>query len=174
MIPSRPNRKTRKHVVNLELGPDGRWQTVDIGREGTNLPPRSPAELATLQRLLNVKVPPEYVDVKPGFFEKLRTYEHPPVPGSIGKWWGKGTQRDPYHWVGVSEKLAAYVALGLIAVWGLEAIEMDVSNWWSSSVLNVEQDVRFLAGTFSEPWVSRQVRPGVPPSASPPPSGLGL
>jgi len=79
--------------------------------------------------------------MRPSLRSEIRNIFLPPVPGSIGRWRGKGTPKDPRHWVGVSERLAAYVAIGLLAVWGVEVIETDISNWWSTSALNLESDL---------------------------------
>lgn|SRR5208283_3235966 len=146
--------KRRKQVITLERGSDGSWRAPGVMGGAYVTDPelaktspflaRSPAELETLQQKLNTKYPPEGVNIRPSWAARLHMYEHPPVPGSIGKWRGKGTQTDPYHWVGVSEKLAAYAALGLVLVWGAEVIETDISNWWSSSALNVGNDLTNL------------------------------
>ncbi len=151
-------RKRRKHVINLERAPDGSWHEAgvihapfvtdpDLAKTSPFLP-RSPAEIHTLQKLLGLKTPPEGVDVRPGLLSRLAVYEHPPVPGSIGRWRGSGTKRDPYRWVGVSEKLAAYGFAALVAVWGAEAIGIDVSNWWTGSALSVENDLKSLGQDF--------------------------
>ena len=155
-------RRKRSHSVTLERQSDGSWSTRgpgDLGDVFVTDPglaktspflERSPAELATLRKALNTKVPPEGVDIRPSLLERYRAYErskqyeHPPVPGSIGRWRGKGTKKEPYHWVGVSEKTAGYVLLAALLVWGAEVIETDISNWWSTSVLNVGNDLKDL------------------------------
>lgn len=140
-------KKPRRHTINLERGSDGSWHeagafVTDKGLEKTSpFLPRSPAELRTLQQLLNLRNPPEGVDVRPSLGSRLAVYEHPPVPGSIGKWMGKGTKTDPYHWVGVGEKVAGVTIGLLLAAWLLECIEVDISNWWSTSAFNVESDL---------------------------------
>ncbi len=152
-----PRKKPRKHTITLEKRSDGSWGTRDPGDLGDTyvtdpglvksspFRTRSPAEIDTLSRMLNLKVPPEGVDIRPSLASRIRTYEHPPVPGSVGKWQGKGTRNDPYHWVGISEKVAASAIAVLLVIWGLEVIETDVSNWWSNSSLNVGNDLTTLS-----------------------------
>jgi len=141
-------RKKRAHSITLERQADGTWRQPGV-LEGAYVtdpdlaktspyPRRSPAETLQLQKILGLRNPPEGVDVKPSLLSRYQVYEHPPVPGSIGRWQGDGTKRHPYHWVGISEKLAAYAVLGLVIVWGAEQIDVDVSNWWTSSAVNVE------------------------------------
>lgn len=147
-------RERRSKSIRLDFtqGPDGEWrQLASEPRIDTDpflqqeryspFQERSPKELALLRKQLNLRNPPFGVDIQPGLFQG---YTLPPVPGSIGRWRGKGTRNDPHRWVGVSEKLAAYAALGLIAVWGLECIEIDVSNWWENSALNLSHDLSYF------------------------------
>ena len=149
-----PRRKPREHRITLTRGSDGNYRaTGDLGDAYVTDPglsrtspflPRSPAETRTLQKLLNLKAPPEGVDIRPTLASRLSVYEHPPVPGSWGHWRGKGTKRDPYRWVGISEKVALGILGAALVVWGLECIEVDISNWWSNSELNVGNDLTKL------------------------------
>lgn len=145
-------RKRRKVTIDLEKGPDGEWRQTNRFEH----PPGSFDESAGKYRVLGVHRAGDEPGLllEPGLgagrFAKQFARDAgavilpPPVGGSIGRWRGKGTKRDPYHWVGVSEKLAAYTALGLLGVWGLEVISTDVSNWWQSSALNVSNDLAYF------------------------------
>jgi hypothetical protein len=147
-------RRSKSQTITLHRGKDGTWHTpgelegafvTDPDLEKTSpYPPRSAAEIRTLQTALGLQEPPLGVDVRPTLASKLFVYRHPAVPGSIGRWQGKGTRKDPYHWVGLGEKAVGITIGALIAIWGLEQLGVDVSNWWSGSVLNVNNDITSL------------------------------
>ena len=67
-----------------------------------------------------------------------------PPPGMVGYWTGKGTRADPRHFHGVPERFAGYALLAGLLVWGLEQLEVDISNWWANSPFNVGADLTSL------------------------------
>lgn len=125
-------RKRRTQTIRLERDGDGVYR---LGKVGETLPGEGRFDVsAGVGRDLSTGLV-----VGPG-----GPYSQLPVPGSIGRWRGKGTKTDPYHWVGVSEKLLTGIAIAALVVWGAEVIETDISNWWSGSVVSVENDVSGL------------------------------
>lgn len=149
-----PRRK--KQTLTVIKGEDGKWRVPGPGEKGeagsyvggvggeSPFLPQSRAEIRTLQKFLNLREPPAGLDIRPTLGARLSVYEHPPVPGSVGHWTGDGSRKKPYRWVGVSEKVVLGLLGAALVVWGLECIEIDISNWWASSALNVGNDLSKL------------------------------
>jgi len=123
--------------ITLEKGEDGSWTLPQKGVRG---------KVGQIVRGSGIFDPSvgTYRDLATGLVSGPGMYAHPPVPNSIGRWRGKGTKNDPYRWVGVSEKLAATAVGVALVVWGLECLEVDVSNWWATSTLNLDHDLSYF------------------------------
>ncbi len=135
------------------------------GRVGPSaFPERSPAEVATLRRLLQVENPPEGVDTRPYLIDRIlhRPGGVEPGPGPwssfvygtkvVGR--GKNKMIVPRHipWRTL-ELLGAVILAGYI----LERAVMLIGNWWPGSSLGASSWSAITAPVTFGQWVAQHL-----------------